>query len=170
MTDLAATDVTVTVLKQRIGEHGYRAHRCKLEFGDGALTYPANGIPITKADFGMPNEIQSMIFYDQGTSGYKFSYDQSAEKIIVHQAPAQSHNHTLFLNDGDVSPDAAASRVNAAGDKLGINSGSDVTVAGVANQSGSGGILTETLAAAALAEASTVAIAAQILECEVIGW
>lgn len=170
MADLAATDVTVTILSKRVrGGDGLKQYRVQIAFGDGALTVPAGGIPISKADFGMRHVIESMVFYDQGTSGYKFSYDRSAEKIVVHQSPAVSHNHKLFVNQ-ETTPDAQGTRLNlGASGGLSIEN-SDATIDGVSDTTGEGGILTETIAAAALAQASAVAIAAQVLEAEVIGW
>lgn len=169
MADIAAGDVTYTIVKKRIGAGGYRNNLVRLAFGDGALTYPANGIPITKAKLGCPVDVQSMVVVDQGTSGYKFQYDQSAEKLVIVQAPAQSHTHALHFNNADVA-DGATTRVNVGTNLMGAGTGSDIAVAGVLNTSGAGGIVQTTLAAAALAEASAVAIAAQTIEVEVVGY
>ncbi len=166
MTDLVATDLTVTILKLKIGEDGYKHNRCQIEFGDSALTYPASGIPVTIASFGCPNEIQSMVFDDQATSGYKFSYDRSAKKIIVHQAPAQSHTHNSVYIGGITATEPVAID---SGDILGKNAATNRTIVG-ADSATKGGTVSATLAAAALAEATALAIAAQVLECEVVGW
>lgn len=116
MADIAASDVTVTLLTQRKKGDSRTHNRVRLAFGNGSLTVPAGGIPITKGKLGCPTTIESLVVVDQGTSGYVFNYDQSAEKIVV-----------LFA-DYDAVADGA------------------------------------------LIEASTVAIAAQTIEVEVIGY
>lgn len=165
MSNIAAGDVTYTILNVRKMDDSRKLNRVRLAFGDGLLTYPANGIPITKGKMGCPTVIESMVVVDQGASGYKFQYDQSAEKLIVMQAPAQTHDHDVLLVGG-LTLDAAIGLNSAT---FGKNTATNVTLNG-ANSATTGGILSETLAAAALAEASAVAIAAQTIEVEVIGW
>lgn len=165
MADIAAGDVTYTILNARTLADSRKFNRVRLAFGDGALTYPANGIPITKAKMGLPVVIESMTIVDQGASGYRFQYDQSAEKLIVMQAPAQTHTHDIKVMGGQTH-DAS---VGLNSTSLGKNTATNVTVAG-ANSTTAGGVVSTTLAAAALAEASTVAIATQTIEVEVVGW
>ena len=166
MADFAASDVTYTILNnRRLGDHRV-FNRVKLVFGNGALTYPANGIPLSKGKMGCPTVIESLIVVDQGTSGYKFQYDQSAEKLVVVQAPVQTHAHDLFIRDNTIA-DGATTRINAGTNALSANTGANITVAG---NTTTGGILNATLAAAALSEATGVALAAQTIEVEVVGW
>lgn len=165
MADLAAGDVTYTLLNARKLGDSRNLNRVRLAFGDGALTVPANGIPITKAKCGCPTVIESLVVTDQGTSGYTFQYDQSAEKLVVMQAPAQTHTHDIKVIES-VTEDAS---VGLNGTTFGKNTASNVTIVG-ANSATTGGVVSATLAAAANAEASTVAIAAQTIEVECIGW
>lgn len=168
MANIAAGDVTYTVLKIRKGLGSRKVNLVRLAFGDGALTYPANGIPITKAKLGCPNYIESMNIVDQGTSGYKFQYDQSAEKLVVMQAPAQTHAHDLKIIGGQAAASTAATAYYAT-DIFGKEAATNATIA-KADSATKGGVISETLAAAGLSEASAVAIAAQTIEVEVIGW
>lgn len=165
MADLAASDVTVTMLNQRTLSDSRKMNRVRLAFGDGALTYPAGGVPITKGKLGCPVVIESMAIVDKGTSGYSFMYDQSAEKIVIFRAPAQTHDHDLFLIGG-ITEDATIG-LNVA--TLGKNTATNVTLNG-ANAATTGGVLSETLAASPMVEPSAVAIAAQTIEVEVIGY
>lgn len=165
MANIAATDIVTTLVTKRHVE-GRTHNRCKMVFGDGALTYPAGGIPITIGDLGCPTIIESMKIVDKGTSGYSFSYDQSASKIVMTQAPAQTHTHDVLLKNGAVA-DSAGARVNAGANLLGANTGADLTVTG---GGANGGVVSKTLAAAAGTQPSTVAIAEQTIEVEVIGW
>jgi hypothetical protein len=116
MANIAATDVTYTMLKQRLLSNSEKSNLVKLVFGNGALTYPAGGIPITGKNMGCPNIIESLKVVGQGTSGYVFNFDPVNVKLVVLQ-----------------------------GDNSNVASGP-------------------------LIEASTVAIAAQTLQVEVIGW
>lgn len=165
MADIGTADVTYTMLNQRKLSDSRNMNRVRLAFGDGALTYPANGIPLLIGKLGCPNVVESLVVVDKGTSGYSFMYDQSAKKLVVWQAPAQTHTHDLFLRDNATG--AETSEVYAAANALGANTGANLTITG---SGANGGIVSTTLAAAALAEASTVAIAAQTIEVEVIGW
>lgn len=166
MADIAASNVTYTLLNQRKLGDSRNLNRVRLAFGDGLLTYPANGIPLSKGKMGCPVVIESLVVVDQGASGYKFQYDQSAEKLIVMQAPAQTHTHDLFFRDNAVA-DGATTRVNIGANLMGANTGSNITVTG---SGANGGVVSTALAAAGLSEASAVAIAAQTIEVEVIGW
>lgn len=167
MANIAASDVTYTLVNTRKvnGSPSRKLNRVRLAFGDGALTYPANGIPLTKGKMGCPEYIESLVVVDKGTSGYSFMYDQSAEKLVMWQAPAQTHTHDIKIMES-LTYDATLG-LNAA--SIGKNTASNVTIAG-ANSTTKGGVVSTTLAAAALAEASAVAIAAQTIEVEVIGY
>lgn len=116
MADIAVSDVTHALVTQRKAGDSRNMNRVRLSFGDGALTVPAGGIPLNKGKLGCPVIIESLKIVDQGTSGYVFNYDQSAEKLVV------------LMGDNNNASDGP------------------------------------------LIEASTVAIAAQVLEAEVIGY
>lgn len=116
MADLAASDVAYTILNKRKLDDSRKSLRVRLAFGDGVDTVPAGGIPLTKGKLGCPVEVESLKVVDQGTSGYRFQYDQSAEKLVV------------MHYDYDAVADGAA------------------------------------------IQASAVAIAAQTIEVEVLGW
>jgi len=164
--DIGASGVTYTILNQRKLGDSRNLNRVRLAFGNASDTVPANGIPITKGKMGCPTIIESMVVVDQGTSGYVFQYDQSAEKLVVMQAPAQTHTHNMFLLGG-LTLDAAIGLNGTT--NFGKNVATNVTI-NSSNTSTNGGINSTTLAAASLAEASAVAIAAQTIEVEVIGW
>jgi hypothetical protein len=168
MADIAASDVTYTLLNSRKinGSPSRKLNRVRLAFGDGALTYPASGIPLTIGKLGCPSVVESLIVVDKGTSGYEFKYDQSAKKLVMFQAPAQTHSHDIFAVGGLTSSEPLlldASQV------FGKNAATNRTIAG-ANAATTGGVMSATLSAAAMSEPSAVAIAAQTIEVEVIGY
>jgi len=167
MANIAAGDVTYTLVTQRV-EGSRQKNRVRLAFGDSSLTYPAGGIPITIGNLGCPSDVESMVIVDKGTSGYSFMYDQSAAKLVMFQAPAQTHDHDLKIIGGQAAAGTAAAAYYAT-DILGKEAATNVTIAG-ADSATKGGVISETLAAAALVEPSAVAIVAQTIEVEVIGW
>lgn len=159
MANIAVTDVTHLVLKRRKGLSGRKSNLVRLSFGDSSLTYPASGIPLSKGKMGCPNNIESMTIVDVGTSAYQFMYDQSAEKLIVLNP---SHTHDMKYIGGITATEPVAIQT---GDTLGKNAATDRTIVGSSSAT-KGGVV----AVAALAEASALAIAAQVIEVEVIGW
>lgn len=82
MADLAATDVTVTIEERRI-ESRKRIHRVKIVFGDGALTYPAGGVPMpAKEKFGMLRNLDYLILIDSDdANGITWKYDKDNNKL-----------------------------------------------------------------------------------------
>lgn len=165
MADIAAGNVTYTVKNSRTLGDSRKSLRVQLVFGDGALTYPAGGIPITIGSLGCPTIVESMNIVAQGTSGYVFKYIQSTAKLAMWLSNSLNHTHDIKV----IASVTADSTIGSNGSTLGKNSATNLVIAG-ANSTASGGVVSATLAAAALLEASTVAIAAQTIEVEVIGW
>ncbi len=159
MADIAAGDVTYTLLNQRKLSDSRSLNRIRLAFGNGTLTYPANGIPLSKGKLGCPTVIESLIVVDQGVSGYRFQYDQSAEKLVVMKS---AHQHNLTITKGAVLSSG----------EIGVSA--DSTAATLNNNAiASTRILatnTPIVSGDSLSEASALAIAAQTIEVEVIGW
>ena len=166
MADIAAGDVTYTIVHHRKGEDGRQRVVAKLVFGDGALTYPSGGIPLTKAKLACPTIIESLSVYAKGTSGYEFSYVYTTEKLLATQAPVQTHAHDLKII-GSITVDENVGIETTAGPILGATTAQTVAKADSATK---GGVLSETLAAAALSQPSAIAIAAQTLYVEVVGY
>lgn len=151
MPDLAATNVTVTVEDQQIvGKQ--RRNLVKITFGDGALTYPANGVPMpTKEKFGMVRNLRSLVFYDTDDSnGLTWKYDVVNNKL---RAWVQGYAHGAA---GAVTMDDFP--VTAA---FGVKASMSVSLLGTD---------TGTAQLGGLVEASGGAPAAQTLYAEAIGW
>lgn len=162
MANIAATDVVYTVKNLRKLGNSKAHNRIQLVFGDGVLTYPAGGVPITKGKLGCPNVVESLTVVEQGTSGYQFQYDSTNTKLILIQGA--SHTHDILLKNAAVA-DGASARVNAGANLLGANTGGDLTVTG---GGANGGVVAKIVGAGS--EPSTIAVAAQTIIVEVIGW
>lgn len=82
MADLVAGDVTVTVEEENIiGKK--RWHFVKIAFGDGALTYPASGVPMpAAAKFGMRTLLDRLIILDSDDAmGVLWKWDKENNKL-----------------------------------------------------------------------------------------
>ncbi len=166
MAAFVAADVTYLMLNQRKLSDSRSMNRIRLTFGAGSETYATGGIPLSKGNVGCPTVIESLIVVDKDNSGYSFMYDQSAEKLLMFVAPAQTHTHDIKVMES-VTEDASVG-LNAT--KFGKNTATNVTIVG-ANSATNGGVVSATLAAAAMTElANGTDIATQVLEVEVIGW
>lgn len=86
MADLASSDVTVTVEKTVITGK-LRRTRCKIEFGDSALTVGANGVPLPSASsFGMKTRLDYIILTDiDDSNGYIWKYNQDDHALDLYQ-------------------------------------------------------------------------------------
>lgn len=178
MADIAASDITYSLVSQRKEESGYKRIVLDVSFGDGALTYPTGGVVLAKGSLGVPNHLEDLnIIESNAGNGFLYKFDISALALRIYQSDAvaaSTHTHDLHLNDGDVA-DGATTRVNAGTDLLGANTGGDLLVSGVADTTGAGGIVQATIAAnaaGALAELSggVDAPAAATLRVEAVGW
>lgn len=168
MADIASTDVTYVVKNTRKlnGNPSRKLNRIELTFGNGTLTYPAGGIPITIGKLGCPTVVESISIVDVATSGYRFNYDQSAKKLVMFQSPAQTHTHDIKALGGLTSSEPL---LLDASQNFGKNAATNRTIVGSTSAT-TGGVVSATLAAAALTEPSAVAIAQQVIEVEVIGY
>lgn len=118
MADIAAADVTYTLVKQSIGESGYKNYVFTVAFGNGTLTYPANGVPLTAAKLGCPNQIISLsVFSPASANGLVYKYDAANNKVRVYQGDySESADGPLVeLAGGSATPAAATLYVEVVG-------------------------------------------------------
>lgn len=161
MADLTASNVTVTINKKTIIPR-WRMNKVTIAFGNGALTYPANGVPMpAKLRFGMAKGIiDLMLLQPPPGDGLVYKYDPTNHTVRMWQSAA--HTHDVKLIGGITATEPVAVQ---GGDTLGKNAATDRTIAG-ANSATKGGVVAA--AVAALAEFSG-APAATSLVAIVIG-
>lgn len=165
MADLAAADVTYTVTKQKKLEDGRKIVHLTIAFGDGALTYPTGGVPLTKGKMGCPVEVDSFVVEDKAASGYSFAYDKSNEKLRMFQEAAHAHDLKIIGGQASTTDNEVG---HYATNILGKEAATDATIA-KADSATKGGVMSE--AGRAGAElTNTIAPAAQTLKVTVIGW
>lgn len=83
MADIAAANVTYTVLSRRVDSDSRKHNVVKIEFGDASLTHPAAGIPISLAKLGCPNKIDSLDIIAQNVASYRYQYDRVNNKLMA---------------------------------------------------------------------------------------
>lgn len=177
MADIASSDVTYTLQNQSIEGGGYSKNVFKLAFGDGALTYPSGGIPLSKPKLGVPNSIRSLKIIDQNdASGLVFKYDFENNKIRIYQSAGFTPAGTNAQVTGTISAGVIAVTAGTAGDAVTNNAGVLESTGGqdlaveAQTFTGSTPVFTGTaVAAAAMAEFSG-AVAAAVLYVEVVGY
>lgn len=154
MADIAAANVTITVQRKRI-TGARKRNRVKIAFGDGALTYPAGGVPLPAfGQFGMKRFLEFITITDMDDShGLVWKYDQENNKLRAYSqgftvgaaGAATMDDFPLTSDDTTLADALSVSLTNSAG-------------AGTHNM----GVLKE------LANAKTVV--AQVLYAEAVGW
>lgn len=185
MTALAAADVTVTVQDRWI-EGPVKYSRCKIEFGDGALTYPSGGVPLpTYPSWGFKRNIEFLTLTDaDDDSGYVWKYDQENHKLrawftdtITPAGTVEDHAHVAGIVGGAESAGDITAFVP-------LFDGADAAVTGVTiGHAGSGSDVpwntssveptftgTATTAAVLAEIGTSVAPAAQVLYAVAKGW
>lgn len=155
MADFATTDITLTLQERRIvGKK--RRNIVKIQFGDGALTYPAGGVPMPAFDkFGMTRQLDFLNILDQDDSnGLFWKYDKDNNKL---RAYVQGYAHAAA---GAATLDDYA--VTAA---FGVSAG-----VSIAREAAAGAVTTRLGGLVESASGAGNAPAAQVIYCEAVGW
>ncbi len=96
MADIAASDVTYAKVEgssKGSPSDPRTSNIMSITFGNGALTYPSGGVPLTKAKLGCPAVIEDFVFIDSANAnGYVAKYNPVTEKIRLYQIGALDGN------------------------------------------------------------------------------
>lgn len=166
MSNFGTGDVTYTLIHARTLSDSRKLNKVKLTFGDAALTYATGGIPLVIAKLGCPTTVEALIVTNAGSTGYHFTWDGTNKKLLMFQSPAETHTHDIKALGGLTSSEAL---LLDASQNFGKNAATNRTIVG-STSANTGGVVSATLAAAALTEPNTVALAAQTVYVEVIGY
>ncbi len=86
MADIASSDVTYTLVKQRKEDSSNKVINLTVAFGNGTLTYPSGGIPLDKAKMGCASAIINVNLCSPASSnGFVYKYDLTNNKIRIYQ-------------------------------------------------------------------------------------
>jgi hypothetical protein len=128
---IASTNVTVTLAPQDRDMLGF-AHKISfptIAFGNGSLTYPANGVPLPAiGQFGMNKVIKRMRL--DGIAGYKFVYDAAHHTIRIFQSPAVASLTCVAATAGTPAGTNAAENAHTHSVPSGTDAGGGTTGAG----------------------------------------
>ena len=179
MTDIVAANVSYSFnIKDKMfkGRRGFSA-RGTISFGNGSLTYPSGGIPLTKAKIGTPRVLRSVDILESNAKGYTFEYDVSAETIRIFQSPskavsgnASAPTISLLANSGNIAADLTIG-VNALANASFLESSHTANIVGITGVQAP--VLTmDNVAAGVLSElsAGSTAVAACVLEVDCEGY
>lgn len=166
-TALASTNVTVTTNPQDMERVGrVKMNISTVAFGDGALTYPTNGVPLpAKSKFGV-DSVKFMHIMGPPATGYTYKYDATNHTIRIYQSAVATHTHDLKVIGGITADEDLG--LLASGPTLGKLAATDRTIAG-ADSATKGGVVSTAIAAAPLVELGAVAIAATSLTVMTVG-
>lgn len=107
MADIAASDVTYVIQAKYKQDSGLKHYRVSAAFGDGVLTYPAGGVPLTKGNLGMANQIEFLSIMDAANAnGLIYKYDFANAKLRIYQE-ADAGGALVELAGGAATPAAA---------------------------------------------------------------
>lgn len=124
MADLAAGDLTYTLVKSRKEESSHKVINLTVAFGNSALTYPSGGIPLTSAKLGTPNHIVDLIIDGPASAdGLVYKYDKANNKIRIYRMGAHAHD---FLVKGGTAA-AGTDAINIKSTIIGKEAATDAT-------------------------------------------
>lgn len=112
MADIAASDVTYTLQgsTQRVDGGSNTTAVWKVVFGDGALTYPSGGVPLTKAKLGCPNHIKAFRILDGASgTGLVHKYDYANVKLRIYEVNTEDDTDKSLV-ELDAASDAPAAQ------------------------------------------------------------
>lgn len=117
MPALTAANVTVAITDRKIFTK-QRRHAVTITYGDGALTYPAGGVPLPAfANFGFSRYLTSLNIRDPASAnGYIYKYDEANNKIRIYQGDNTNAAAAPAVEIGTgVAPAATSLRAEAIG-------------------------------------------------------
>lgn len=121
MPDLAAADVTYTITSQRISRTR-RTVEATVAFGDGALTYPSGGVPLTKGKLRMKRDLIALDITDPGNAnGLTYKWDKTNNKLRVYKPTSFiiTHNASAAATTVRTSLVAAKNKIEAVSPSVG---------------------------------------------------
>lgn len=91
MAAILAANVTYSFLQQKKAADAEKLNLISVGFGNGALTYPSGGVPLTGASMGLPNYVRSVDLVDPSNGdGFVYKWDSVNNKIRIYQSGVQS--------------------------------------------------------------------------------
>lgn len=138
MSDIAAANVTYTAIEKQPDVRGRRV-RSTVAFGNATLTYPTNGIPLTRAKLGCPNVIREFMIEDAGqdsasTKGLLFKFDKAHETIRIYRSATVAVTGNVSSNSaGTPAGNVAAPTLSLASNSGNVAADKVVGLAALAN-------------------------------------
>jgi len=118
MADIAAANVTVTINKRWI-QSRRKYVQATVAFGNGALTYPTGGVPLTLSKFGFKRFMDALLIMESNSDVLLYDFDRSAVTIGIYyptqQTGATGNRAGVEFTGGSTAPAATSLEVLAIG-------------------------------------------------------
>lgn len=88
MAAIASTDVTYALQEgtQQTSSSSRLQGIYAITFGNGTLTYPAGGVPLTAGKLGCPASLEELLLVDPANAnGFVYKYDRTNQKLRIYQ-------------------------------------------------------------------------------------
>lgn len=122
MADIAAANVTYALVEgsQQTNHNSRYEANFDIGFGNSTLTYPANGIPLTKASLGCPASLEKVdLFSPSAGDGFLYKYDKTNVSIRIYRSAVigtpTGAAALIELVSGSTAPAATSIRANVSG-------------------------------------------------------
>lgn len=118
MAAIGAANVTYALQgKVSKDDASFRHIILNITFGDGALTYPAGGIPLTAGKMGCPSQIKSFSLVSPASAnGFVYKYDLTNNKLRIYQGDNPNVAAAPLIElSGAAAPAAATLTVEVVG-------------------------------------------------------
>jgi hypothetical protein len=178
-TRLAASDVAVTILKNRIlrgSAGGVRLNTVKLVFGDGSKSYGTSAkIPLpTFPSFGFLRELEFLTVIEAGLAAvnYVWKYDFTNKRLQAFAGKDSGHVHDLLIHGGGTTATGDFGMFATTG-VIESEHTADITVTGKATTTAaatSGGVLAASTISGLIELADDTVIAQQTIYAQAWGW
>lgn len=119
MANILAANVSYAIVQPvRKLDSSERETQVDVTFGNGALTYPTNGIPYAKASLGCPNSLSELRFNSPSAGdGFVYKHDVAHGTIRIYESGATNASAAALteLVANTATPAATTIRVIARG-------------------------------------------------------
>lgn len=88
MAAIASSDVSYSIADKSMKklEDGRKMVKVSIAFGDGALTYPAGGVPLDAGKMGCNYNVSAFEMTDEASAnGFVYKYDIANNKLRIYQ-------------------------------------------------------------------------------------
>lgn len=114
MAAISAANVSYVIAKKSVDDQSNTVVDATVSFGNGVLTYPANGIPLTPGNLACPNVIDALMIEGAQGAAFSYQYDPVHQSVRIFQTGAALSGPLAELT-GAATPAATTLNIRASG-------------------------------------------------------